>query len=197
MNTSVSNLLHSQHMKNILFFGDSLTAGYGLGDVKKESCPALIQQKIDAAGLDYHVINGGLSGDTTAGGLARLEYWMNRPLDVFVLELGVNDMIRRISPAVTERNLEAIVLNVKQKYPEIKLVMMGMEIPPLVPMAPVEVFRTIFRRLAEKYQMTFVPFYLEGVAGKRNLNLPDGLHPSAEGYKIIADKIWPVIRPLL
>lgn len=184
-------------MKNILFFGDSLTAGYGLSDVKKDSCPALIQQKIDAEGLDYHVINGGLSGDTSAGGLMRIEYWMNRPLDVFVLELGVNDMIRRIPPSRTAQNLEAIILKVKQKYPNIRMAMMGMEIPPIIPGAPVEEFRLIFRRLAEKYQMAFVPFYLEGVAGKKHLNMPDGLHPSAEGYRIIADRIWPVIKPLL
>jgi len=184
-------------MKNILFFGDSLTAGYGLGNVKNESCPALIQQKINAEELDYHVINGGLSGDTTSGGLARIEYWMNRPLDVFVLELGVNDMIRRIPAAITARNLEAIILKVKQKYPAIKMVMMGMEIPPFIPGARAEEFKRIFRRLADKYQMAFVPFYLEGVAGKEHLNLPDGLHPSAEGYKIIAASIWPVIRGLL
>lgn len=184
-------------MKNLLFFGDSLTAGYGLSNVKTESCPALLQQKIDAEGLGYHVINGGLSGDTTSGGLVRIEYWMNRHLDVFVLELGVNDMIRRIPVAITAQNLEAIILKVKTKYPAIKMAMMGMEIPPFIPAAPVEEFKRIFRRLADKYQMAFVPFYLEGVAGKPDLNLPDGLHPSAEGYKIIADKIWPVIRPLL
>jgi acyl-CoA thioesterase I len=184
-------------MKNILFFGDSLTAGYGLANAKKDSCPALIQQKINAEGLDYHVINGGLSGDTTSGGLMRIEYWMNRPLDVFVLELGVNDMIRRIPPAVTAQNLEAIILKVKQKYPGIKMAMMGMEIPPFVPGAPLKEFRLIFGRLAEKYQMALVPFYLEGVAGKKQLNLPDELHPSSEGYKIIAERIWPVIRALL
>jgi len=184
-------------MKNILFFGDSLTAGYGLADVKNESCPALIQQKINAEGLDYHVINGGLSGDTKSGGLNRIEYWMNRPLDVFVLELGVNDMIRRIPPSRTAQNLEAIILKVKEKYPAIKMAMMGMEIPPFIPSAPVAEFREIFRMLAQKYDMAFVPFYLEGVAGQKHLNLPDGLHPSAAGYKIIADRIWPVVKKLL
>jgi len=122
---------------------------------------------------------------------------MNRSLDVFVLELGVNDMIRRMPTAITSKNLEAIILKVKQKYPAIKMVMTGMEIPPFIPGAPVEEFRLIFRHLADKYQMAFVPFYLEGVAGKAQLNLPDGLHPSAEGYKIIAANIWPVIRGLL
>ncbi len=184
-------------MKNILFFGDSLTAGYGLADVRTESCPALIQQKIDAEGLEYHVINGGLSGDTSAGGLTRLEYWLNRPMDVFVLELGINDMMRRIPPAKIHQNLEAIILKVKAKYPQIKLALMGMELPAFIPGAATAEFRAIYRKLADKYQMAFVSFYLEGVAGQQHLNMRDGLHPSAVGYRVIADKIWPVIKPLL
>lgn len=184
-------------MKNILFFGDSLTAGYGLADAKSESCPALIQQKITAEGLDYHVINGGLSGDTSGGGLSRLEYWLNRPMDIFVLELGINDMIRQIPPAKTYQNLEEIIKKVKTKYPQIKLVLMGMELPVFIPGAHAAAFRAIFRKLADAYSMTFVPFYLAGVAGQKHLNLPDGLHPSAAGYRIIADHIWPVIRLLL
>jgi acyl-CoA thioesterase-1 len=122
---------------------------------------------------------------------------MNRPLDVFVLELGVNDMIRRISPTRTEQNLEAIILKVKEKYPAIKMAMLGMEIPAFIPGAPVAEFREIFSRLAKKYDMAYAPFYLEGVAGQKHLNLPDGLHPSAAGYKIITERIWPVIRKLL
>lgn len=188
---------YSSHMKNILFFGDSLTAGYGLADTHTESCPALIQQKIDAAGLEYHVINGGLSGDTSAGGLARLEYWLNRPMDVFILELGINDMMRRIPPAKIYQNLETIILKVKAKYPQIKLALMGMELPAFIPGAATTEFRAIYRKLADKYHMVLVPFYLEGVAGQQHLNLRDGLHPSAAGYRIIADKIWPVIKPLL
>jgi acyl-CoA thioesterase-1 len=184
-------------MQNILFFGDSLTAGYGLADVRQESCPALIQQKIDAESLQYHVINGGLSGDTSGGGLARIDYWMNRPIDIFILELGINDIIRRIPPAKIYQNLEAIILKVQAKYPQIKLVLMGMELPAFLPGVATTEFSIIYRKLAETYKMTFVPFYLEGVAGQRHLNLPDGLHPSAAGYRVIADKIWPVIKPLL
>ena len=184
-------------MQNILFFGDSLTAGYGLADVKRESCPALIQQKIDAEGLQYHVINGGLSGDTSGGGLTRLDYWLNRPIDIFVLELGINDMIRGIPTTKIYENLQAIVLKVKAKYPNVKLLLMGMELPVFIPGKNAAEFRIIFRKLADNYHMTFVPFYLEGVAGQRHLNLRDGLHPSAAGYKVIADKIWPVIKPLL
>lgn len=184
-------------MRNILFFGDSLTAGYGLANARKESCPALIQQKIDAEGYDYHVINGGLSGDTTGGGLARLNYWFNRPMDIFVLELGINDMRRRISPAKVYQNLDTIVKQVKTKYPNIKLALMGMQIPAVIPGLPVDNFNSIFKKLADAHNMAFVPFYLDGVAGQKHLNMRDGLHPSTEGYKVIAERIWPVIKGLL
>jgi len=184
-------------MRNILFFGDSLTAGYGLADARKEACPALIQQKINAEGYDYHVINGGLSGDTTSGGLARLAYWLNRPMDIFVLELGINDMRRHISHAKIHQNLDAIVKQVKTKYPDIKLALMGMRLPVVIPGLPADSFNLIFKKLADAHNMAFVPFYLDGVAGQMHLNIRDGLHPSAEGYKIIAEKIWPVIKGLL
>jgi len=184
-------------MRNILFFGDSLTAGYGLADARKEACPALIQQKINAEGYDYHVINGGLSGDTTSGGLARLDYWLNRPMDIFVLELGINDMRRHISPAKIYQNLDAIVKQVKAKYPDIKLALMGMQLPTVIPGLPADNFNSMFKKLADAHNMAFVPFYLDGVAGQMHLNLRDGLHPSAEGYKVIAEKIWPVIKGLL
>ena len=184
-------------MRNILFFGDSLTAGYGLADARKEACPALIQQKINAGGYDYHVINGGLSGDTTGGGLARLDYWLNRPIDIFVLELGINDIRRHISPDKIYQNLDAIVKQVKAKYPDIKLALMGMQIPALIAGLPVDNFNSIFKKLADEHNMAFVPFYLDGVAGQMHLNIRDGLHPSAEGYRVIAEKIWPVIKGLL
>ena len=180
-----------------MFFGDSLTAGYGLADARKEACPALIQQKLIAEGYDYHVINGGLSGDTSGGGLTRLNYWLNRPIDVFILELGINDIRRHISPTKIYQNLDAIVIKVKTKYPDVKLALMGMQIPALIPGLPVDSFNAIFKKLADGHQMVFVPFYLDGVAGQVHLNIRDGLHPSAEGYKVIAEKIWPVIKPLL
>ncbi|MDN3580973.1 arylesterase [Mucilaginibacter flavus] len=184
-------------MQNILFFGDSLTAGYGLGDHRSQSFPALIQQKIDALGLPYHCINGGLSGDTTSGGLMRLDYWMNRPLHVFVLELGVNDIIRGISPQTTAQNLQTIIDRVKLKYPGIKLLMMGMEVPLFIPGVFAANFKAIFRKLADANQMACVPFYLDGVAGMPHLNLPDMLHPNAAGYRVMAEKIWPVLKQLL
>jgi acyl-CoA thioesterase-1 len=184
-------------MRNILFFGDSLTAGYGLTNAKRESCPALIQQKIAAEGLDYNVINGGYSGNTTSGGLARLDYWLNRPIDIFVLELGINDIRRNVLPAKIYQNLEMIVIRVKGKYPAIKLALMGMQLPAFIPGVAIREFNTIYSTLAFKYNMAFLPFYLNGVAGQRHLNIRDGVHPNAEGYKIIADAVWPVIRPLL
>jgi acyl-CoA thioesterase-1 len=184
-------------MQNILFFGDSLTAGYGLNNAKTESLPALVQQKIDADKLPYHVINGGLSGDTSAGGLFRLDYWTNRPIDVFVLELGINDIIRGISPNITHTNLQTIIDKVRFKFPNVKLALMGMEIPAFIPGTFAVEFKAIFRKLAEANQMAFVPFYLAGVAGRSHLNLPDRLHPSAEGYRIMADNVWPVIKDLL
>lgn len=188
---------YSLLMQNILFFGDSLTAGYGLADAGREACPALIQQKIDAEGLPYHVINGGLSGDTTGGGLNRLDYWLNRPIAVFVLELGVNDTRRGISPAKIYQNLDAIVLRVKAKYPEVKLALMGMQLPAYIPGAATVGFNTIYSKLADAHHMAFLPFYLDGVAGQKHLNIGDGVHPSAAGYRIIADKVWPLIKPLL
>jgi acyl-CoA thioesterase-1 len=184
-------------MNNILFFGDSLTAGYGLKNAKAESLPGLIQQKINAENLPYHTINGGLSGDTSGGGLFRLEYWIDRPVHIFVLELGINDIIRGVSPQTTYKNLQAIIDKVKLKYPDVKLALMGMEIPIFIPSPFAVEFRAIFRKLADANQMAFVPFYLAGVAGKAHLNLPDMLHPSAEGYKIMADNVWPVLRRLL
>ena len=184
-------------MKNILFFGDSLTAGYGLMNASLESLPALIQARVIAEKLPYHVINAGVSGDTTAGGLARIDLLLKQPVDIFVLELGANDILRGIPPQTTAHNLQAIVNKVKAKYPQAKLVLLGMELPGWIPGAFVASFRAVFAGVANANQMTFVPFLLNGVAGIAHLNLRDGLHPTATGYRIIADKIWPVIKPLL
>jgi len=184
-------------MQNVLFFGDSLTAGYGLRNAATESFPAIIEQKIAAAKLDYQIINAGLSGDTSAGGLGRINYWLSRPVSVFVLELGINDIIRGIAPASTLKNLQAITDKVRFKYPEAKIVLMGMQIPAFLHSPVAGQFKEIFSTLANNNQMSLVPFFLDGVAGKPHLNLPDRLHPNAEGYKIIAGNVWPVIQKLL
>jgi acyl-CoA thioesterase-1 len=184
-------------MKNILFFGDSLTAGYGLRNAAAESIPALIAQRITSAKLDYEVINAGVSGDTSAGGLGRLDYWLHRPVSVFVLELGINDVIRGTQPQIILKNLQAIIDKVKTKYPDVKIALMGMQIPTFIHASIAEQFSNIYKTLAAANTVAFVPFYLDGVAGKTHLNLPDRLHPNAEGYKVIADKIWPVIQRLI
>jgi acyl-CoA thioesterase-1 len=184
-------------MKHILFFGDSLTAGYGLVSAVTESFPALIQQKINEAKLNYSITNAGVSGDTTRGGLARLDYWLNKPIDVFILELGINDAIRQVPPSTIQQNLQLIINKVRDKNPIVKIALMGMQLPNIIPGRQVAEFSNIFRTLADNNDIALVPFFLEGVAGQRHLNLRDGLHPSAEGYKIIADKVWPVIKSLL
>lgn len=184
-------------MKRILFFGDSLTAGYGLSTSSRQSLPALIQKKINETSLPYEVINAGISGDTSSGGLARIEYWLNQPVDIFVLELGVNDLWRGAPHTATKHNLDLILKKVVKRYPHCKLAVMGMEIPDAIAPLNLSSFRKIYRELAESHSAAFVPFFLEGVAGVKHLNLPDGLHPSAKGYEVIADKVWPTIKALL
>jgi acyl-CoA thioesterase-1 len=147
--------------------------------------------------LQYQIINAGLSGDTTTGGLSRLDYWLGKPVDVFVLELGINDIRRGVPPQTIAKNLQAIIDRVKAKYPQAKLVLLGMEIPVFLGGAIAEAFNGIYRKLARDNHMAFVPFLLAGVAGKAHLNLWDRLHPSANGYKVIAETVWPVIKGVL
>jgi acyl-CoA thioesterase-1 len=184
-------------MRRILFFGDSLTAGYGLASPNTESFPALIQKKIKDAHLAYSVVNAGLSGDTSSGGLSRLDYWISTPIDIFILELGINDIIRGLPTSSTYHNLDNILNRVRKKYPRCKIAIMGMEIPAFISSARIDEFRGIFQKLAELHQATFVPFFLEGVMGVKNLNLRDGIHPSSKGYEMIADRVWPFIEKLL
>jgi acyl-CoA thioesterase I len=184
-------------MQNILCFGDSLTAGYGLRNAATESFPALIQQKINAGNLNYNVINAGLSGDTSAGGLSRIDYWISRPIDIFILELGINDIMRGVHPQSISQNLQAIIDKVKAKNPKVKMALMGMQIPLFIHSPYTSQFNAIYSSLAQANQMLLMPFFLEGVAGQAHLNLADRLHPSAEGYKIIADKVWLIIQRLI
>lgn len=184
-------------MKRILFFGDSLTAGYGLANVSLDSLPALLQQKINENGLAYHITNAGISGDTTAGGLQRIDLLLDQPIDIFILELGANDILRGISPKTSLRNLQGIVEKVKAKHPAAKLLLLGMELPAWIPGLVVAEFSSIFKQVATTYGMTLVPFFLDGVAGVKHLNLQDGIHPTADGYKIIAERIWPVLKKML
>ncbi|MBC5775414.1 arylesterase [Pontibacter sp. KCTC 32443] len=183
-------------MKNILFFGDSLTAGYGLP--QSQAYPSLIQQQLQQEGYtDYHVINAGLSGDTTASGVHRLDKWLNQEVHIFVLALGANDGLRGIPTRETTINLQEMLDKAKRKWPEVKIILSGMEIPDIVPGRYAAEFRVLFRELAVKNNVSFVPFLLEGVAGMRHLNLPDGVHPNAEGQKLLAKHTWSILKDIL
>ena len=181
--------------KRILFLGNSLTAGYGLEVA--QPFPALIQKKIDALGWNYEVVNAGQSGDTTAGGLRRLDWFLSRKVHVLVLELGANDGLRGIAPTVTRQNLQAIIDRTKDRYPNVQIVLAGMQVPPNLGKAYTSLFKAIFPELAKKNDAFLVPFLLEGVAGERRLNLPDGIHPSPEGHRIVAKNVWRVMKPIL
>jgi acyl-CoA thioesterase-1 len=181
--------------RTILFFGNSLTAGYGL-DVS-EAFPALIQAKIDSLKLPYKVINAGLSGETSAGGKNRIDWLLQQKIDVFVLELGANDGLRGIPVEETVKNLQEIIDRVKTKYPDAKLIMTGMQVPPNMGKSYADQFRGIFENLAKKNDMLLVPFILEGVGGVQELNQGDGIHPTAEGHRIVAENVWTVLRGIL
>jgi acyl-CoA thioesterase-1 len=179
--------------KTILFFGDSLTAGYGL-DNPSDAFPGVIQRKIDSLKLPYNVINAGVSGETTAGGLGRIDWILKQKADIFILELGANDGLRGIPVSETTQNLQAIIDKVKAKYPDMKLVMLGMQVPPSMGADYITGFKAIFPKLANKNKVPLVPFLLDGVAGNPKLNQPDGIHPTAEGAKIVAANVWKVLK---
>ena len=182
--------------KTILFFGDSLTAGFGLED-SNDAYPAVIQTIIDSLSLNYVVVNSGVSGETTAGGLGRINWVLNQNVDVFVLELGANDGLRGISLAETRENLQAIINRVRTKYPEISIVIAGMQLPPNLGQDYTKEFKSIFEELAKKNDLEIIPFLLKDVAGIPELNQKDGIHPNVEGQKIVANNVWVVLEPLL
>jgi acyl-CoA thioesterase-1 len=181
--------------KRIIFFGDSLTAGYGLEE--QDAYPSLIQQMLDSLGFAYQSVNAGLSGETSAGGVNRVGWVAEQPMDIFVLELGGNDVLRGFDLATTKTNLQTIIDKVKTKYPDIKLVIAGMEAPPNMGEAYANEFRKIFRQLAEDNDAALIPFLLVDVGGIPELNLADRIHPNEEGHKIVAQNVWTVIEPLL
>ena len=181
--------------KTIVFFGNSLTAGYGISP--SEAFPAIIQKKIDSLSLPYQVINAGVSGETSSGGKTRIDWILREPVDIFVLELGANDGLRGTPLSETKKNLQDIIDKVKAKYPDTKLVFAGMEIPPNMGQAYTTEFRNIYTDLATKNSMTLIPFLLEGVGGEPELNQADGIHPTAEGHLIVAKNVWKQLEKLL
>lgn len=179
----------------ILFLGDSLTAGLGVGE--EQAYPALIEKKIREKNLPFEVINAGISGDTTAGGLARLDWVLQKKIDVLVLALGANDGLRGLPMTQTKANLQAIIDRVKAKNPQVKIVIAGMQIPPNMGGDYTAKFRRVFAELARENQAALIPFLLEGVGGHEDLNQADQIHPTAAGHQVVAENVWRVLEPLL
>ena len=181
--------------KNILFLGDSISAGYGLE--LSQAYPSLIQARIDAKGWNFKAINAGQNGDTSAGGLNRLNWLLKNQVDVLVLELGGNDGLRGLPPETTQKNLQAIIDFTKRKYPKAKILLAGMQVPPNMGADYAKQFNAIFPALAKKNRAALIPFILEGVGGVRELNLADGIHPTAKGHERVAANVWKVLEPVL
>ncbi|RZK13670.1 MAG: arylesterase [Hymenobacter sp.] len=180
----------------ILFFGDSITAGLGVDP--DEAYPALIENKVDSLHLPYDVVNAGLSGETTAGGRSRIKWVLSRqPVSVFVLELGGNDGLRGLPLSDTRKNLQAIIDTVRQKAPQAKIVLAGMQIPPNMGPAYAADFKQLYGEIAAKNKVALIPFLLENVGGIAKLNQADGIHPTPEGHRLVARTVWRTVQPLL
>jgi acyl-CoA thioesterase I len=187
---------YAQEQKTIVFFGTSLTAG--LGVQPGQSFPGVIQRKLQEAGYKYRVVNAGLSGETSAGGLSRIDWILkNNKVDIFVLELGANDGLRGLDIDKTRKNLSEIIDKVRAQAPEAKILLAGMQVPPNMGQDYSIRFRQIFVELANKQNAILIPFLLEGVGGNPKLNQPDGIHPNVEGHKIMAENVWKELKPLL
>ncbi|WP_373524259.1 arylesterase [Aquiflexum sp.] len=185
----------TEQKKLILFFGNSLSAGYGID--AEDAFPGLVAQRIDSLELDYRVVNGGLSGETTASGLSRLDWFLEEEPAIFVLELGGNDGLRGIPISETKKNLKGIIQAVRSKYPETTILLAGMQIPPNMGPEYTREFRELYPSVAEEENVALIPFLLEGVAGNPDLNLPDGIHPTEEGHLIVFETIWGYLEGLL
>ncbi|MGB6223240.1 arylesterase [Haloferula sp.] len=181
--------------KRIVVLGDSITAGYGLDP--KEAYPALLQAKIDDAGLSYTVANAGVSGDTTAGGLRRVAWAMGKGADLLIIALGGNDGLRGISPEETKKNLLGIVAKARTRNPDIEVFIAGMQMPDNMGKDFTARFQAVFPEAAKESKSTLIPFLLEGVGNVENLNQPDGIHPTAEGQVKVAENVWKVLRSVV
>lgn len=182
--------------KRIVVLGDSISAGYGLD--RDQAYPALLQKKMDAEGLPYEVVNAGVSGDTTAGGLRRIDWALGpKGADVLVIALGGNDGLRGVSPDQTEKNLTGIVAKARAKNPTIKILIAGMQMPDNLGPKYVEAFKAVFPKVSTAEKTDLLPYLLEGVGGDEKLNQPDRIHPTAEGQQKIADLVWAKLKALL
>lgn len=194
--TAASQKQETDSIQKIVFFGDSLTAGYGLDDTSS-AFPAIIQQKIDSLKLPYTVVNSGVSGETTSGGKNRIDWVLQEKPSIFVLELGANDGLRGVPLKETTKNLQAIIDAVQQKYPSTKIVLAGMQIPPNMGQEYTAEFKAIFSTLAKKNDVYLIPFLLENVGGIAALNQSDGIHPTAKGHQLLAENVWKVLQGIL
>ena len=179
----------------VVFLGTSLTAGLGVpGDA---AYPARIQERIDASGLAFRVVNAGVSGDTSAGGLRRIEWLLRQPLAVLVLELGANDMLRGQDVSAMRANLQQIIDRARARYPDVRIVIAGMQSAPNLGEPYAREFAAVFVELARANDAALIPFLLDGVASVAELNQADGIHPTAEGHRRVADNVWRVLEPVL
>ena len=185
----------AEERKTMIFIGDSITAGFGLDP--DEAYPALIQTKIDTAHLPWRVVNAGISGDTTAGGLRRLDWILRQQVNLVVIELGANDGLRGIAPAVTQANLKTMIERLRKREPDIAIVLAGMQVPTNLGPDHTRQFAAIYPTLAKECHVSLIPFLLEGVGGHPELNQADSIHPTAEGHTKLAETVWSTVEPLL
>jgi len=193
--SAASSRHESKRMPTVLILGDSLSAGYGVK--RDDAYPALLPQKAVAAGFDLKVLNAGVSGDTTAGALQRLPSLLRHHFDVLVVELGINDAFRGVPVAQVELNMQTIINLTKGRYPQVRVVIVGMQLPQSGDDAYINAFGQVFEKIARRNQADLVPFLLAGVAGNPALNLPDMIHPNAAGQQILAANVWPVLERAL
>ncbi len=188
-------LVGQEKPKRILFFGDSITAGYGVGE--KNAFPAFVQQKIDSLDWNFKAVNGGSSGETSAGGLSRIDWMLRQPISVFVLELGGNDGLRGIDLDATKKNLQKIIDGVEAKYPNAEIVITGMQVPPNLGPEYTSNFKEIYPELAEENNAELIPYFLDDLGGDSELMQSDGIHPTEAGHRLLAEKTWKVLKPIL
>ncbi len=195
VNAEAPNGQTADSTRTVLFFGNSLTAGFGVG--ADEAFPALIQHRIDTESLPFRVINAGLSGETSAGGLRRINWVLQQRVDFLVIELGANDGLRGISLTDTRTNLQGIIDRALALHPKVRIALAGMQIPPNLGPEYTTTFRSLFPALAKANLTLLIPFLLEGVGGIEELNLADGIHPTAEGHRRVAQNVWKILAPAL
>ncbi len=187
--------LQAQSSQTILFFGDSITAG--LGVQQEQAFPALIQEKIDSLGLNYEVINGGLSGETSAGGIRRIDWILRRDIDIMVLELGGNDGLRGIDLSSTKDNLQQIIDKYRAKNPDGQIILAGMQVPPNLGQEYTSQFQEIYPELAEENNLPLIPLIMNKLGGEEELIQGDGIHPTPKGHEVIAETVWDVLKEYL